>query len=361
VPVFTLGQLAAQLGGELRGNADHHIDGLAPLQTATASQLGFLANPRYHEQLQQTQAGAVLIRPADLAGYDGQAIIVKDPYACFATLSHAFDLTPKPKAGIHSSAVIDATASVDPTASIGPFVVIDADAVIGAGSVLAAGVHVGEAVVIGADCWLGTHVVIHHRCRLGARVRIHAGAVIGADGFGFAPHAGQWHRIAQVGAVVIGNDVRIGANTTVDRGALGDTILHDGVIIDNQVQIGHNVVIGAHTAIAACSGVSGSTQIGEHCILAGGVGLVGHIQIADRVHITGMTMVTKSIEQAGSYSSGTVMSETAQWKKMAVRLKQLADVPVARLPNQLGHMQARLERLESLILDDQPVNPSTVS
>jgi UDP-3-O-[3-hydroxymyristoyl] glucosamine N-acyltransferase len=359
VAVLTLEQLAAQLGGELRGNPTHPIDGLAPLATATSSQLAFLANSRYQSQLDQTQAGAVLLRAADAVGFAGQALIVDDPYACFARLSHVFDLTPKPASGVHASAVIDPSATIDPTASIGPFVVVEAGAVIGARTVLASGVQVSEAAQIGADCWLGAHVVIHHRCVLGDRVRIHAGASIGADGFGFAPQGGRWHRIAQIGRVRIGNDVRIGANTTIDRGALDDTIIHDGVIIDNQVQIAHNVVIGAHTAIAACCGISGSTRIGRHCVLAGGVGLVGHIEICDHVHLTGMTMVTKSITQAGSYSSGTAMTDTPQWKKMAVRLRQLADVPINRLPDQLGHMQARLERLESLLLDDQPAAAPT--
>jgi UDP-3-O-[3-hydroxymyristoyl] glucosamine N-acyltransferase len=354
VAVLTLEQLAAQLGGELCGNPTYPIDGLAPLATATSSQLAFLANARYQSQLDHTQAGAVLLRAADAVGFAGQALIVADPYACFARLSHVFDQTPKPAAGIHASAVIDPSATIDATASIGPFVVVEAGAVIGARTVLASGVQVSEAAQIGADCWLGAHVVIHHRCVLGDRVRIHAGASIGADGFGFAPQGGRWHRIAQIGRVCIGNDVRIGANTTIDRGALDDTIIHDGVIIDNQVQIAHNVVIGAHTAIAACCGISGSTRIGQHCVLAGGVGLVGHIEICDHVHLTGMTMVTKSITQAGSYSSGTAMTDTPQWKKMAVRLRQLADVPINRLPDQLGHMQARLERLESLLLDDQP-------
>lgn len=352
MPTLSLAELAQQLGAERRGSADYSIDGLSALATAQASQLSFLANPRYRSQLQDTQAGAVLLRREDLLDYQGNVLIVADPYAAFARLSHVFDLTPKRQPTLHPTALIAPDAQVDATASIGAFVVVESGAVIGRGVVLEAGVHVGECAEIGADSWLGGHVVIHHRCLIGARVRIHAGAVIGADGFGFAPQAGHWHRIAQIGAVRIGDDCRIGANTTIDRGALSDTILGRNVIIDNQVQIAHNVEIGDHTAIAACCGISGSTQIGRHCVLAGGVGLVGHIQIADHVQITGMTMVTKSIEQAGSYSSGTAMSETSHWKKMAVRLRQLPDLALQHLPMQIKHMQARLEQLESRILDD---------
>lgn len=361
MPTLSLSALAQQLGAELRpattandssSAADYLITGLSALATAQASQLSFLANPRYRSQLQQTQAGAVLLRADDVADYHGHALIVDNPYAAFARLSHVFDLTPKRQPLRHSTALIAADAQVDPSASIGAFVVVESGAVIGRGAVLEAGVHIGECAEIGADCWLGGHVVVHHRCVIGARVRIHAGAVIGADGFGFAPHAGQWYRIAQIGNVRIGDDCRIGANTTIDRGALSDTLIGRNVIIDNQVQIAHNVEIGDHTAIAACCGISGSTKIGKHCVLAGGVGIVGHIQIADHVQITGMTMVTKSIEQAGSYSSGTAMSETSHWKKMAVRLRQLPELALQQLPVQIKHMQARLEQLESRILDD---------
>lgn len=351
MPTLSLAELATQLGAELRGVAEYSITGLSALADAQPADLSFLANPRYRSQLQQTLAGAVLLRREDLGDYQGNVLIVDDPYAAFARLSHVFDLTPKRPPLRHPTAVIAADAQVDPSASIGAFVLIESGAVIGRGVVLEAGVQIGECAKIGADCWLGGHVVVHHRCVIGARVRIHAGAVIGADGFGFAPQAGHWHRIAQIGAVRIGDDCRIGANTTIDRGALSDTLIGHNVIIDNQVQIAHNVEIGDHTAIAACCGISGSAKIGRHCILAGGVGLVGHIEIADHVQLTGMTMVTKSIDKAGSYSSGTAMSETSHWKKMAVRLRQLPDLALQQLPVQIKHMQARLEQLESRIVD----------
>ena len=348
---WTLAQLAAHTGAQLRGDADLIIQGLGSLQHATSQDLAFLSNSRYKSQLVSTQAAAVLIRPADLDGYHGAALIVADPYAAFARLTHFFDQTPRRSAGIHPSAVIAADAQIDPTASIGAQVVIESGVVIRAEVTIEAGACISEAVQIGIGSWIGSHVVIHHHCHIGQRVRIHAGAVIGADGFGFAPYQGRWHRIAQLGRVVIGDDSRIGANTTIDRGALDDTIIGHNVIIDNQVQIAHNVQIGDHTAIAACCGISGSTKIGQHCILAGGVGVVGHIEIADRVQLTGMTMVTKSISQAGSYSSGTAMTDTAHWKKIAVRHKQLADVPINQLHKQLSDMQARLEQLESRILE----------
>jgi UDP-3-O-[3-hydroxymyristoyl] glucosamine N-acyltransferase len=348
---WTLAQLAAHTGAQLRGDAAQWIDGLGSLQQATNRQLAFLANHRYKHQLYETQAAAVLIRESDLDGYAGAALIVADPYAAFARLTHLFDQTPHREAGIHPTAVIATDALIDPTASIGAYVVIDSGVVIGAEVNIEAGACIHESVQIGAGSWIGCHVVIHHHCVIGQRVRIHAGAIIGADGFGFAPYQGHWHRIAQLGRVLIGDDCRIGANTTIDRGALDDTVIGRNVILDNQVQIAHNVQIGDHTAMAACSGVAGSTRIGRHCILAGGVGVVGHIEIADHVHLTGMTMVTKSITQAGSYSSGTAMTDTTQWKKIAVRHRQLADVPINQLQKQLSDMQARLEQLESRILE----------
>ncbi|MEC7119998.1 MAG: UDP-3-O-(3-hydroxymyristoyl)glucosamine N-acyltransferase [Pseudomonadota bacterium] len=352
MPMFNLAELASQLGAELRGDTQQVITGLASLAEAQSGHLTFLANPRYRSQLNDTQAGVVLLRAVDIGDYQGNILIVDNPYAAFARLTHVFDQTPKRATGIHPTAQIAADALIDPTAAIGAFVVVESGAKIAANVVLEAGVQIGEYAEIGAGSWIGGHAVVHHRCLIGQRVRIHAGAVIGADGFGFAPHQGHWHRIAPLGRVVIGDDSRIGANTTIDRGALSDTRLGQNVIIDNQVQIAHNVVIGDHTAIAACCGISGSTSIGAHCVLAGGVGVVGHIQIADHVHITGMTMVTKSIEKSGSYSSGTAMSDTAHWKKMAVRMRQLPDLPLQGLPDQIKHMQARLEQLESRILND---------
>lgn len=351
---LTLAQLAALTGAELRGDPEGEIHGLAPLETAGPGQLSFLANPRYRQHLSGSQAGAVLLQPDEAGHFAGNALLVDHPYAAFARLTHVFDPAPRREAGVAASAVIDPTAEVHPSAAVAAGVVVEAGAVIGAGCVLEPGVVVGAQARLGEQCWIGANAVIHHHCQLGDRVRVHAGAIIGAEGFGFAPVAGHWQRIAQIGTVRIGDDCRIGANTTIDRGAVGDTVIGCNVIIDNQVQIAHNVQVGDHTAIAACCGISGSTRIGRHCVLAGGVGLVGHIEIADRVQITGMTMVTKSIHVPGSYSSGTAMSDTAQWKKMAVQLRQLPQVNLRELQQQIANMQQRLNQLESQANFSQP-------
>lgn len=323
---WSLADLAAHIGASLRGSAEHRVSGLHTLRDANPSQVSFLANPRYRSELAMTQAGAVLLREADAEGFAGNALIIANPYLAYAGLSRLFDRTPVPAEGIHPSATVAPSAQIAASASIGPRVVIGENVVIGAGSRVEAGCVVGDGCVIGSDCRLRANVTLYHECILGDRVQIHSGAVIGADGFGFANDKGSWVKISQIGRVRIHDDVDIGANTTVDRGALGDTVLHEGVIIDNLVQVAHNVEIGAHTAIAACTGISGSTRIGRYCTLAGGVGLVGHIELCDHVHITGMTMITKSITEPGAYSSGTAFDQSDRWKKMAVRLRQLDEM-----------------------------------
>lgn len=322
---WTLAELAQKLDATVRGNPAHSVSGLNTLRSAGPDQLTFLANPLYAAELRQTRAGAVLIREADAVGYEGNALILANPYLAYAKLSRLFDRTPHPE-GVHPSAVVAASARLGEGVAVGPLAVIGDEVEIGAGSVIEAGAVIHARTRIGANCRIRSNAVIYHDCVLGDRVNIHSGAIIGGDGFGFANDRGRWEKIAQIGRVVIHNDVDIGANTTVDRGALEDTEIHNGVIIDNQVQIAHNVVIGAHTAIAACCGISGSTRIGAYCVLAGGVGLVGHIEIADKVMLTGMTMVTKSITASGSYSSGTAFDTTDNWKKMAVRLRRLDDM-----------------------------------
>ena len=320
---FTLAQLAEQLGAQVQGDDSKLIHGLAALQGAGPTDLSFLANRQYRKQLASTQAGAVLLTQADAADYAGNVLVVDDPYLAYAQLSHRFDPKPSAPVGIHPTAVVAASASVDATASIGPGVVIEADAVIGAGVTLGAQCFIGARCQVGAGSWFAPRVTLYHDVRVGQRAVIQAGAVIGGEGFGFANAAGQWHKIAQIGGVLIGDDVEIGANTTVDRGALNDTLIGDGVKLDNQIQIAHNVQIGDHTAIAACVGISGSTRIGRHCMIAGGVGMVGHIDICDNVFVSGMTMVTRSITEPGAYSSGTAMQTAADWKKSAARFRQL--------------------------------------
>jgi UDP-3-O-[3-hydroxymyristoyl] glucosamine N-acyltransferase len=323
---YTLGQLAEALGATLRGDKDKKVTGLATLQEAGPAQLSFLANPQYRKYLPDSRAAAVLLKAGDAEEYVGDALIVPDPYLAYARISHLFDPKPQAPAGVHPSAVIAADAVVDVTASIGAFAVIESGAQIGAGVTIGAQCFIGARSVIGDGGWLAPRVTLYHDVRIGQRVVIQSGAVLGGEGFGFANEKGIWQKIAQIGGVIIGDDCEIGVNTAIDRGALADTVLGNGVKLDNQIMIAHNVQIGDHTAMAACVGISGSARIGKHCMLAGGVGLVGHIEICDNVFVTGMTMVTRSITEPGSYSSGTAMQPAAEWRKSAARIRQLDDM-----------------------------------
>lgn len=338
--VWTLAELAVMLGAELRGEPSLQVSGVHTLASAGPAQLSFLANPRYAGELRQTRAGAVLLRASDAEGFSGNALILANPYLGYARVARLFDRTPRPAAGIHASAVVSVSAQVDPSVAVGPCVVVGDDVVIGSGSIIEAGAVIQPRARIGKDCRIRANAVIYHDCVLGDRVNVHSGAVIGSDGFGFANDAGRWEKIAQIGRVVIHDDVDIGANTTIDRGALDDTVIHEGVIIDNQVHVAHNVVIGAFTAIAGCVGIAGSSTIGAYCVLAGGVGIAGHLEICDKVQVTGMTMVTKSITTPGSYSSGTAMESTASWRKTAARLRNLDEM--ARRLRELEAVVARL-------------------
>ncbi|HEY6610555.1 MAG TPA: UDP-3-O-(3-hydroxymyristoyl)glucosamine N-acyltransferase [Pseudomonas sp.] len=341
-PVFTLGELAQRAGAELRGPADLPISGLAALQDAGPQQLTFLANAQYRKHLPDCRAGAVLLTPADAQGYAGNALVLANPYLAFAQLSHLFDRKPVAVPGIHPSAVVAEDACIDPSASIGPGVVVDSGARIGARVSLGAYCVVGARSVIGDDGWLAPRVTLYHDVHIGQRVVIQSGAVLGGEGFGFANDKGIWVKIAQIGGVTIGDDVEIGANTTIDRGALADTVIGNGVKLDNQIMIAHNVQIGDHTAMAGCCGISGSTRIGKHCMIAGGVGMVGHIEVCDNVFVTGMTMVTRSITEPGAYSSGTAMQPAAEWKKSAARLRHLDD-----MAKRLQQLEKRLAAVTS--------------
>ena len=335
-----LGQLAEFLGATLRGDPEKAITGLATLQEAGPAQLSFLANPQYRKYLAGSQAAALLLKAADAEGHSGDVLVVPDPYSAYARVSHLFDPKPKAAAGIHPTAVIAADAVVDPAASIGAFVVIESGAQVAAGTTVGAHCFIGARSVVGEGGWLAPRVTLYHDVRVGKRVVIQSGAVLGGEGFGFANEKGIWQKIAQIGGVLIGDDVEIGVNTAIDRGALADTIIGNGVKLDNQIQIAHNVQVGDHTAMAACVGISGSTKIGKHCMLAGGVGLVGHIEICDNVFITGMTMVTHSITEPGAYSSGTAMQPAAEWRKSAARIRQLDDIArrLRQLEKQVGEV-----------------------
>lgn len=323
---YSLGELAEFLSAELKGSADFIVSGLSTLQEADVTHISFLANPQYRKQLDSTQAGAVILNAQDAEHFVGNALIIANPYLAFAKLSHLFDPKPKAVAGIHPTAVIAKSAQVAATASIAAGVVIEESAIVGENTYIGPHSVIGARTVIGADGWLAPRVTLYHDVTIGDRVVIQSGAVIGGEGFGFAKEQGAWHKIAQIGGVTIGDDVEIGANTTIDRGALTDTLIGNGVKLDNQIQIAHNVQIGDHSAMAACVGISGSAKIGEHCMLAGGVGLVGHIELCNGVFVTGMTMVTHSITEPGAYSSGTAMQPATEWKKNAVRFRQLDDM-----------------------------------
>lgn len=315
--------LAQRFGLVVQGAPDTSVSGVATLAGATRDQLAFLSNPRYRPQLADTTAGIVVLREADADGYAGTALIAKDPYVAYAKIAAVFEPSSDAPVGIHVSAVVDPSARVDPTASIGPHVSIGARSVIGAGATLGAGCVIGEDCVVGDGSRLIARVTLVTRVRLGARVTIHPGAVLGSEGFGLAMDAGRWINVPQLGGVVVGDDCDIGANTTIDRGALEDTTLAEGVRLDNLIQIGHNVRIGAHTAIAGCVGIAGSTKIGSYCLLAGKVGVAGHLDICDKVVVHAMTMVSASITEPGEYSAGIPAQPTREWRKNAVRIRQL--------------------------------------
>lgn len=324
VSVQTLTDL---LGGESLGDAQLLVSRIGPLLGADARTISFLSNPRYAAQLASSDAGCVIVGPAqrELAIGRRSAILCADAYLAFARLTQWWAAQVRPAAvpGVHASAVVDGSAQVHPGATIGALVVIGAGARIDDGAVLAAHVVVGDHAVVGAGTRLSSHVVIGDRCVIGQRCIVHGGAIIGADGFGFAPHAGRWEKIEQLGAVRIGDDVEIGANTCIDRGALDDTVLEDGVKLDNLVQIGHNVHIGAHSAFAGCVGVAGSARIGAHCTAGGGAIILGHLELVDHVHVSAATVVTRSILKPGQYSGVFPFDDNASWEKNAATLRQL--------------------------------------
>lgn len=322
-PAFTAAELGARFGLEVAGDAQCVVRGVSTLANGRPDSLGFLANPRYRAQLSTSQAGVVVMRAEDAEGFAGTALIARDPYAAFARISALFEPLPQVAPGVHPSAVVDGSAIVDPSAHIGPHVVIGARSRVDAGATLGPGCIVGEDCVIGEGCELIARVTLVTRVRLGKRVRLHPGAVLGADGFGLAMDAGHWLKVPQLGGVVIGDDCEIGANTTIDRGALEDTILEEDVRLDNQIQVGHNVVIGAHTAMAGCAAIAGSAKVGRYCLIGGGAGILGHLELCDRVIVTAMSLVTHSIREPGEYSSGTPIMDNRSWRKSAARFKQL--------------------------------------
>ena len=296
--------------------------GVNTLKSASADQIAFLANPKYAAQLRSTNALAVIVSAAQASDCQATALISSNPYADFARVAALFERKVQP-VGIAASAQIEPGAQIDEGAAIGALCVISASATIGARTVLHAGCIVGPDFEIGADCELHPRVTLVKRVRLGDRVILHSGAVLGADGFGIAPIANGWLKIPQLGGIQIGDDCEIGANTTIDCGALEDTVLGLGVKLDNQIQIGHNVEIGDYTAIAGCTAIAGSTRIGQRGLIAGGVGIAGHLNICDGVRINAMTLVSNDILEPGEYSGAMPMMPTRDWRKNAVHIRRL--------------------------------------
>lgn len=338
-----LAKMVERLGGQLIGDPDTEVSGIAPLDDANASHITFLSNPRLRAQAAQTKAAALILSATDdavvSATYKGARIVTSNPYAYFAKAAQMFveqDATPVVP-GIDRHASVHPDAQVSPSACIGPHVTVEAGAVIAEQAMIDAGCYIGRNAKIGAGTHFFANVTFHAGCEIGARGIIHSGAVIGADGFGFAKENGAWIKIPQTGRVLIADDVEIGANTTIDRGALADTIIEEGVKLDNQIQIGHNCHIGAHTAMAGCVGVAGSAKIGKYCTFGGAAMVLGHLTIVDNVHISSGSMVSRSILEPGQYTGFYPLAKNAEWEKSAAIVRNL------------GTMREKIRELEKTI------------
>ena len=323
---YTLSELAEKAGAVLQGDPEKQLSGLNTLQDAQHNELSFLANPAYARYLSDTNAGAVILSPEVAKKYTGDALVLDNPYLGYALLSSLFSTDRGAEAGIHPSAAVHPKAIVHSSAAIGANTVIEAGVQIAENVRIGAGTVVGHDSILSADVHLHRNVTVCHGITIGQRSIIHSGSVIGGDGFGNAQADGKWYKIAQIGGVVIGDDVEIGSNTCIDRGALGNTEIHNGVRLDNLIQIAHNVVIGENTAIASAVGISGSTKIGKNCTIAGAAGFAGHLTIADGTFISGMAMITRSITKPGAYASGTGFMDVRDWRKNVVRFRQLDDM-----------------------------------
>ena len=320
---YRLADISARFGGRVLGDANTRINQVATLDSAQNENITFIASSKYRTQLANTRAGAIVLGKADAESTSIPRIVCNNPYAYFARVSAFLNPSPQALPGIHPSAVIGEGAQIDPSAQIAAHVVIGSHACIGAGCVIMEGCSIGDGVTIGADSRLYPRVVVYHDCVLGQRLIAHSGVVIGADGFGIAMDEGRWLKIPQIGRVVIGDDVEIGANTTIDRGALDDTVIEEGVKLDNQIQVAHNVRIGAHTAIAGCVGIAGSTSIGRYCRIGGSAGILGHLKISDHVEISSFTLIGKSIHEAGTYTGIFPVSKYDEWRKNASHIRHL--------------------------------------
>jgi UDP-3-O-[3-hydroxymyristoyl] glucosamine N-acyltransferase len=343
---WTSRQLAQHVNAELIGSEELEITSVGTLELATADQVSFLSNPKLRHLLADCQAGLMLLKASDRDHWAGAALVVDDPYVAFAKIAQLLDSTPAVAYGIHPTAQVDPSAKLGKDVQIGPYAVVAAGAELGDGVQLGAQCYIGENARIGAGSRLWAHVTLYHRVQIGQRCIIHSGAVLGADGFGFANEAGRWLKIPQVGTVIVGDDCDIGAQTCIDRGAIENTVIGNNVIIDNLCQIGHNVRIGDYTAMAGCSTIAGSTNIGRYCIIGGAAVINGHIDICDGAQISGMAMLMKPVTEKGVYTSGIPATTNAEWRKNTARLRKI------------DQLYQRVKELEQQMQDLTEVLPS---
>ncbi|MCB1603711.1 MAG: UDP-3-O-(3-hydroxymyristoyl)glucosamine N-acyltransferase [Gammaproteobacteria bacterium] len=335
---ISLGTLAKQFKLEFKGNADKVISSVGTLEKAQNHQISFLSNSKYSSQLNQTNAGIVILNPQSSDKFTGNQLISENPYVTYAKVATLLQTNTNKHSEIHPTAVIAKTAKIGKDVNVGPYSIIGENTEIGEGTNLEARVTIGNNCKIGKDCVFKPNVVVSCDCSIGDRVILHPGAIIGAEGFGLARDVEGWIKVPQLGSVRIGNDCEVGANTTIDRGTIEDTILEDDVRLDNQIQIAHNVHIGAHTVMAGCSAVAGSAKIGKNCMVGGGVGILGHLEVCDNVILQSMALVTHSIKRPGSYSSVAPIQETTEWRKSAVRFKQLDSIA-----RRLGNLEKKIK------------------
>lgn len=341
MPALTLADLQAHLGGSIQGNPDKSVVGAASLESANSDQLSFIASPKYLTQAQVSRAGIFIVPEGLAASLDAACLVVANPPSAFAKALALLHPEPRQQAGIHPSAHVAPDAEIGTGVSIGPGAVVAAGVVIGAGTVVGAQCYLGPNAHLGEGCLLHARATVQHGCRLGRRVVLQSGCVIGGDGFGLAWEGGHWSKIPQIGRVIIGDDVEVGANTTIDRGALDDTVIEEGVKLDNQIQIAHNCRIGRHTAIAACVGIAGSTRIGAYCQIGGAAMIIGHLDICDKVTVSAGTFVAKDIKSPGVYTSVQPLMPHEDWKRNAAHLRHL------------DNLSRRIRALEKLLEDKE--------
>ncbi len=339
--MYSLTEIVARFGGELLDDNGEKISGVAPIERAGPGEIAFVSQAKYLRDVESSQAGALILPPEGRDSSRRPRIVTTNPYLYFARVSALLNPAPQPVPGIHPSAVVHPQARVAASAMVAAGAVIGEGAVVGERSIVGANSVVGEHTTLGDDCLLHANVTICHHCVLGSRVILHSGCVIGSDGFGLANEQGRWVKIPQIGRVVMGDDVEVGACTTIDRGALDDTVIEEGVKLDNLIQVAHNVRIGAHTAIAACTGIAGSAKIGKYCMIGGAAMIHGHIEIADKVRISTNTLITKSLTRPGTYTSALPFSEHGEWLKNAVHLRNLD-----KLVGRIKELEKRISELE---------------